>query len=78
MPPRLPPDGRGGAADVKMVINKVIQVRGRCAGWRIFAKYALARHPWDEPPRNARHLAEEVPAVVLRPVIGEVVRQDKD
>lgn len=37
------------------------------------SKYALARHRWDEPLENARRLAEETPAEVLMPLIGEVV-----
>lgn len=37
------------------------------------SKYALARHPWDEPLKNAKRLAEEDSLKVLRPVIGEVI-----
>ncbi len=37
------------------------------------SKYALARHPWDEPLENARKLAEDDSLDVLRPMIGEVV-----
>lgn len=37
------------------------------------SKYALSRHPWDEPAENARRLAGELPCRVLTPRIGEVV-----
>ncbi len=37
------------------------------------SKYALARHRWDEPLRNARRLAEGAPPEVLLPRIGEIV-----
>lgn len=38
------------------------------------SKYALARHPWDEPLKNARTLRDKDSLNVLLPVIGEVVR----
>lgn len=37
------------------------------------SKYALARHPWDEPLRTAAAMAGHEPPAVLQPVIGEVV-----
>lgn len=37
------------------------------------SKYALARHAWDEPLRNARMLARKDSLRVLMPRIGEVV-----
>lgn len=37
------------------------------------AKYALARHPWDEPLENARRLAGAGPWRVLQPLIGQVL-----
>ena len=37
------------------------------------SKYALARHPWDEPLKTAAAMAGHKPPAVLRPVIGEVV-----
>lgn len=37
------------------------------------AKYALARHPWDEPIENARKLARTDSLQVLMPCIGEIV-----
>jgi len=38
------------------------------------AKYALARHSWDEPLKNAETLATKIaPKTVLLPKIGEVV-----
>ncbi|MCD8183966.1 MAG: MBL fold metallo-hydrolase [Bacteroides sp.] len=40
------------------------------------SKYALARHPWDEPLKNARELREKDTLNILMPVIGEVVRLD--
>ena len=38
------------------------------------SKYALARHPWDEPLKNAMDLKNKDSLDVLIPVIGEVVR----
>ena len=38
------------------------------------SKYALARHPWDEPLKNAMNLKEKDSLNVLMPIIGEVVR----
>lgn len=40
------------------------------------SKYALARHPWDEPLKSAAALARHAPPSVLQPVIGEVVALD--
>lgn len=37
------------------------------------SKYALARHPWNEPLENARKLKEKDSLNILMPVIGEVV-----
>lgn len=37
------------------------------------SKYALARHPWDEPLENARHLDCAGPWRVLQPRIGQVL-----
>ena len=37
------------------------------------SKYALARHPWDEPLENIRRLKEQLTARVLTPVIGQAV-----
>lgn len=37
------------------------------------SKYALARHPWDEPLENAQRLREQDSLDVLLPRIGEVV-----
>ncbi len=37
------------------------------------SKYALARHPWDEPLITAAAMAGRESPAVLRPVIGEVV-----
>lgn len=37
------------------------------------SKYALARHPWDEPLKNAVNLKEKDSLNVLIPAIGEVV-----
>jgi L-ascorbate metabolism protein UlaG (beta-lactamase superfamily) len=38
------------------------------------SKYALARHRWDEPLKNAMNLKEKDSLNVLMPIIGEVVR----
>lgn len=38
------------------------------------SKYALAKHPWDEPLKNAREMAENDSLNVLMPQIGEVTR----
>lgn len=40
------------------------------------SKYALARHPWDEPLRNEDALAADSALHLLRPVIGRPVRLD--
>lgn len=37
------------------------------------SKYALARHPWNEPLKNARKLKEKDSLNILMPVIGEVL-----
>ena len=37
------------------------------------SKYALARHRWDEPLKNARNLSRNNSLTILMPVIGEVV-----
>ena len=37
------------------------------------SKYALARHPWDEPLSNARKMKEQDSLPVVIPQIGEVV-----
>ena len=37
------------------------------------SKYALARHPWDEPLENARRAAQSGVAEVIVPAIGELV-----
>lgn len=37
------------------------------------SKYALARHPWDEPLRNARRLAEQDSLPAVLPEMGRVV-----
>lgn len=37
------------------------------------SKYALARHPWDEPLKNATNLRENDSFDVLMPTIGEAV-----
>lgn len=37
------------------------------------SKYALARHRWDEPLKNARNLSRNDSLTILMPVIGEVV-----
>lgn len=37
------------------------------------SKYALARHAWDEPLRNARRVAEEDSLCVLMPQIGQIL-----
>ena len=37
------------------------------------SKYALARHPWDEPLKTAAAMAAHEPPTILQPVIGEVV-----
>lgn len=37
------------------------------------SKYALAKHPWDEPLKNELKMKEHVPFEVLIPTIGEVV-----
>jgi len=36
------------------------------------SKFALARHRWDEPLRNAVNLKEKDSLDVLMPVIGEI------
>lgn len=38
------------------------------------SKFALARHPWDEPLKNELHLQKEDSLNVIIPKIGEVVR----
>lgn len=38
------------------------------------SKYALARHPWNEPLKNVIDLAKKGLLDVLMPMIGEVVR----
>ena len=40
------------------------------------SKYALARHRWDEPLKNAANLKEKDSLDVLMPVIGEVIYLD--
>ncbi|MCD8318321.1 MAG: MBL fold metallo-hydrolase [Paraprevotella sp.] len=40
------------------------------------SKYALARHPWNEPLENARCLSEKYGVDVWRPRIGEVIEWD--
>lgn len=40
------------------------------------SKYALARHPWDEPLKNAKNLRDKDSIDVLMPTIGEVIRLD--
>lgn len=40
------------------------------------SKYALARHPWDEPLKNEIHAARETPFNLIVPIIGQVVRID--
>lgn len=37
------------------------------------SKYALARHPWDEPLQNARRMKEQDSLPVVIPEIGEVI-----
>lgn len=37
------------------------------------SKYALARHPWNEPLKNARKLKEKDSLNILMPIIGEIV-----
>ena len=37
------------------------------------SKYALARHPWDEPRQNIKQAKSELSATVLLPIIGEVI-----
>ncbi len=37
------------------------------------SKYALARHPWNEPPEHARRLAERDSLPVVLPEIGEIM-----
>lgn len=42
------------------------------------SKYALARHPWNEPLENARRIIRENPSAgLVMPVIGQPVRLDK-
>lgn len=40
------------------------------------SKFALSRHPWDEPLRNEQQAAKEDSLNLIVPVIGEVVRLD--
>ncbi|WP_455674561.1 MBL fold metallo-hydrolase [Phocaeicola sp.] len=40
------------------------------------SKYALAKHPWDEPLQNAHYMAEHDSLNVLIPEIGEIVNLD--
>lgn len=42
------------------------------------SKYALAKHRWDEPFRNALNIAENNSQDVLMPKIGEVVELEKE
>ena len=37
------------------------------------SKYALARHPWDEPLKNEKKIARENSFELLVPIIGEIV-----
>lgn len=37
------------------------------------SKYALAKHPWDEPLRNEKEMAAETGQSLVVPVIGQVV-----
>lgn len=41
------------------------------------SKYALARHPWNEPLKNVQRLKETCTAEVLCPLIGDVVYLDE-
>lgn len=52
------------AKDLKA--NKILTVH--------HSKYALAKHRWDEPLANARHLAEKDSLNVLIPQMGEKVK----
>ena len=64
----LPAETAQAAADLKT--RYVIPVHN--------SKYALARHPWDEPLNNAAALAAENPeAGIVLPRIGEPVRLDR-
>lgn len=38
------------------------------------SKYALAKHPWDEPVKNALKMKEHTSSEVLIPTIGEIIR----
>lgn len=38
------------------------------------SKYALARHPWDEPLKTEEHIAQEYSLKLIVPYIGEIVR----
>ena len=40
-------------------------------------KYALAKHPWDEPTKNALKMKKDLDCEVLIPQIGEVVELKK-
>lgn len=42
------------------------------------SKYALARHRWDEPLRNAERMRDKDSLPVLMPEIGEVVQLQKE
>lgn len=37
------------------------------------SKYALAKHPWDEPINNMREAAPVLPSTILLPTIGEII-----
>lgn len=37
------------------------------------SKYALARHPWNEPLRNEKEMAEDSSLNLVVPIIGEVI-----
>ena len=42
------------------------------------SKYALARHPWDEPLRNELHAAKEDSLDLIVPMIGEAVELENN
>lgn len=57
----------------KELMREVKKLRPRKVLTVHHSKYAMARHPWDEPLENARLLGKQDLTEVLLPIIGEIV-----
>lgn len=57
----------------KELVQEVKKLRPKKVLTVHHSKYAMARHPWDEPLENVRQLGKQDSVEVLLPIIGEVV-----